>query len=139
MRKKSLLDKAENDFINQEKKVNSIKKRLLKSQFKDKNSQELKLIEETKKMNLLKIKFIGKSIEQAGRDLVKSISDIMKEPNKSDAIIQAVNSALDNENLVNEFKSTELTTEINKFFLDDSLKKIKSAYSDLNQIIRDMN
>ncbi len=126
------LEKAENEF----EKI-SRKHHRLKNSLEDINDEKRMVtcilkIEQAEHL-LIKAEYIylGKKMEQAGRDLAKAAKHIPQTRGETEIIINAIRKTPKENDLKEEYKKADLDKQITKVFIEDALDKIEETYNEI--------
>ncbi len=126
------LEKAEKEFEKISKKLERLKNSLENINDETRRVTCILKIEQAEHL-LIKAEYIylGKKMEQAGRDLSKAAKQIPQTRGETEIIINALQKTPKKKDLKEEFNKADIDKEITKIFIEHALDKIEETYYEI--------
>ncbi len=127
----SSLENAEKEFEKQRRRLNRLYSKSDVINELERPGLELKIEFAEYQFTKARLFYLGKRMEQAGRDLSKAAKNINNQPGELEIIIKALNETHKNKSIKEEFTKADLNKQINNVYLDRAFSDIEDTYHEL--------
>ena len=128
MKMENLLEQAERAYRIAGRKLDHLNERLLTVGNENRISLELEIETITHQFEKLRLLYLGKKMEQAGRELYKAAKNIQNTPGELEIIISSLQEIPKHKNLQEVLDLVHIKNQLSDKYLDEALDKINDTY-----------